>query len=165
MAIWQNGRYGAAQQYASPNCEARLMGEPVDLIVLHNISLPPLNMVRTPLPFVTVKFKRISTRSLPSWLIYACPAILWFCARGRCNSSCRAMIWRIAGISQFHGPGKMQSFSIGIELEAVISSRLPKHNMPHCCPCCTIFARFIRLLPLPDIKTFAPQRKTDPGHF
>ena len=41
MAIWQNGRYGAAQQYASPNYEARPAGEPVDLIVLHNISLPP----------------------------------------------------------------------------------------------------------------------------
>ena len=113
-----------------------------------------------------IKFKRISTRSLPSWLICACPATLWFCAQGRCSSSYRAMIWRITqGFRNFTGGKNAIVFPSASSWKAVISSRLPKRNMPHCCPCCTIFARFIRLLPLSDIKTLHRSGKPTLGIF
>lgn len=40
MEHWQQGRWQGAQQAYSPNYEARPPATPIDLVVLHNISLP-----------------------------------------------------------------------------------------------------------------------------
>ena len=152
MAIWQNGRYGAAQQYASPNCEARPVGEPVDLIVLHNISLPPFEYGSDAIARLFTN--QIQTDQHP------------FFARGRCSSSCRAMIWRITqGFRNFTGGKNAIVFPSASSWRAVILSRLPKRNMPRCCPCCTIFARRIQLPPLLGIKILHRSGKPTRGIF
>jgi AmpD protein len=39
--LWQNGWYAFAKRIPSPNFGPRPVGAPIDLIVLHSISLPP----------------------------------------------------------------------------------------------------------------------------
>ena len=39
--LWRGGWYQPARALASPHCDARPSGAPIDLLVLHSISLPP----------------------------------------------------------------------------------------------------------------------------
>ena len=39
--LWEGGWYQAARALASPHCDARPADTPVDLLVVHSISLPP----------------------------------------------------------------------------------------------------------------------------
>ena len=139
MAIWQNGRYGAAQQYASPNCEARPAGEPVDLIVLHNISLPPFE-------YGSDAIARLRTGQVQQFV------------------SCDDMAYH-AGISQFHGREKCNRFSIGIELEGCDFEPFTEAQYAALLPLLHDICAAYPIAAITGHQDIAPQRKTDPGHF
>ena len=152
----------------SPNCDDRPAGSAIELIVIHNISLPPgnfggpgiidlfcnrLDPVAHPY-YATIADLRVSAHLLirrDGELIQFVP--------------CAQRAWH-AGISSWCGRGRCNDFSIGIELEG--TDDMPFEDVQY-----DRLAAVTRLLkahyPIADIvghSDIAPGRKTDPGpHF
>lgn len=152
----------------TPHCDERPEGLPIDLIVVHGISLPPgqfgQNMVEAffcgsldsslhPY-FATISHLRVS-------------AHLFIDRQGEVTQFVpfRKRAWH-AGLSSFQGREKCNDFSIGIELEG--TDELPYEKAQY-----ERLAELSRLLmqTYPAINPkrivghsdIAPQRKTDPG--
>lgn len=168
MRIADDGRIDGACQLSSPNCDERPPGTRIELIVIHNISLPPgefggpgivdlftnrLDPATHPY-YATIADLRVSAH----FLIRRDGEVIQFVPCGR-----RA--WH-AGASDWRGRGRCNDFSIGIELEG--SDHTPFENAQY-----AALAELTRALqmryPIADIvghSDIAPGRKTDPGpHF
>ena len=162
------GWLAGARQVVSPNCDDRPPGQPVRLIVVHAISLPPGRFggdgIERPFtnaldPAAHPYYREIrSLRVSAHFLIRRDGGIVQFVPCGR-----RA--WH-AGTSLWRGAERCNDFSIGIELEG--SDEAPFES-----PQYRALARLIQTLrrryPIEDIvghADVAPDRKTDPGpHF
>jgi len=157
-----------ARHLPSPNCDARPQGAAIELVVLHNISLPPgvfdgdavidlfpnrLDWEAHPY-FQDIRGLEVSAH----FFIRRDGSLIQFVP-------CALRAWH-AGVSNWQGRERCNDFSIGIELEG--SDDLPFTD-----------AQYAALLPLlASLKTaypiqavvghsdIAPGRKTDPGpHF
>jgi len=150
---------------ASPNCDARFPGTSIELLVIHNISLPPgdfngeavvqlfTNTLKTDAHpyFQQLEGLKVSAH----FLIRRNGEIVQFV-------SCAKRAWH-AGVSSWQGRSACNDFSIGIELEG--SDDVPFNDTQY-----TALARLTRLLqrtyPIRFIaghSDIAPGRKTDPG--
>jgi AmpD protein len=164
------GFLGAARQIPSPNCDERPLGSRVELIVIHNISLPPgcfggdaiealftncLDPAADPF-FPDVAPLRVSTH----FLIRRTGELVQFV-------SCNRRAWH-AGASRWCEREGCNDFSIGIELEG--SDDIPFEDEQY-----SVLQKLVSILrgayPIAalvghsDIATPAG-RKTDPGpHF
>jgi len=160
-AGWLSG----VRRIASPNCDARSPGTKIELLVIHNISLPPgdfsgeavvqlfTNTLNTGAhPY----FKQLEGLKVSAhFLIRRDGAIIQFVA-------CTKRAWH-AGVSSWQGRTACNDFSIGIELEG--SDYVPFNDSQY-----TALTRLTRLLhrtyPIGAIAghaDIAPGRKTDPG--
>ena len=157
-----------ARQVPSPNCDDRPAGVPIDLIVVHGISLPPGEFdgpwidalfTNTLDPAAHPYFREIQgLRVSPHVLIRRTGELVQYVPLQR-----RA--WH-AGQSCFAGRGRCNDFSIGIELEG--TDTIPYTNSQY-----QRLAAVIRVLleAYPAITPerivghcdIAPGRKTDPG--
>jgi len=163
-----DGWVAAARRVPSPNFDDRPPGMPVDLVVLHNISLPPgqfgtgdieaffqnrLDPARHPF-FETIRDVQVSAH----FLVTRAGELVQFV-------SCNARAWH-AGLSDFFGRGRCNDFSIGIEIEGA-------DDQPFTLAQYDTVAALVRALhvayPVRAIaghSDIAPGRKTDPGpHF
>lgn len=157
-----------ARSVCSPNCDPRPAGTPIDLLVIHNISLPPrefggpwieqlflnhLDPTAHPY-FGGIAHLRVSAHLLirrDGTLIQFVPLTL------------RA--WH-AGISSFQGRERCNDFSIGIELEGA-------DDIPYPAVQYQVLARVTQMLQrryrgirperIVGHSDIAPGRKTDPG--
>ena len=157
---------GAGVRYiASPNCDARPVNTPVELIVVHNISLPPREFGGPGI--VDLFLNRLDStahayyagiaplRVSAHFLIRRDGALIQFVP-------CVQRAWH-AGVSRWRGRERCNDFSIGIELEG--ADEIPFEEAQ--------YARLVTLLaaikgryPIVDIvghADVAPGRKTDPG--
>lgn len=149
----------------SPNCDARPADCAIELIVIHNISLPPgefggdavealltnrLDCSAHPF-FAQLVGLRVSSH----FLVRRDGALLQFVP-------CLARAWH-AGISQWNGRARCNDFSIGVELEGADNIVFADSQyevlaaLVHC-----LRARY----PIADVvghSDIAPGRKTDPG--
>jgi N-acetyl-anhydromuramoyl-L-alanine amidase len=165
MKIGANGWLSGVRQIASPNRDSRPPGTKIELLVIHNISLPPGQ-------FGGDEITRLFTNSLDveahpyyaqlsglkvsaHFLIRRNGEIVQFVA-------CDKRAWH-AGASLWQGHSCCNDFSIGIELEG--SDNMPFDNRQY-----AALARLTRLLkrayPIHAIAghaDIAPERKTDPG--
>jgi AmpD protein len=166
-AIDRAGWLRAARQVPSPNFDARPRATPVDLLVVHNISLPPrvyggeavidlfLNRLDpdTHPYFGPLRALRVSAH----FLIRRDGALIQFVA-------CSQRAWH-AGVSSFMGRSRCNDFSIGVELEG--SDEDPFESIQY--DRLADLARTLRTrYPLPHVaghSDIAPGRKTDPGPF
>jgi N-acetyl-anhydromuramoyl-L-alanine amidase len=163
--VGADGWVGTARRLDSPNCDARPAGARVELLVIHNISLPPGQ-------FGTGSIERLFTNRLDPaghhffadlegirvsahFLIARDGALTQFV-------SCNDRAWH-AGRSEFEGRAACNDFSIGIELEGTDESAYDEAQY-------LALARLGRALraayPLRAIRghsDIAPGRKTDPG--
>lgn len=158
----------AAQRQPSPNCDARPPGVAPDLLVIHNISLPPaqyggrevvdlflnrLDFAAHPY-FADLKGVRVSAH----FFVRRDGTLVQFVP-------CDARAWH-AGVSRFGTRSACNDFSIGVELEGCDAQAFEG------CQYATL-AKLARALcahyPLSDVaghSEIAPGRKTDPGpHF
>lgn len=165
MRIGADGWAVGVRQVPSPNCDARPAGTAVDLLVVHNVSLPPgrfgsgaverlfLNAPEPhPDPFLeTLVALRVSAHFLVE-------------RGGRISQfvSCLQRAWH-AGASEFEGRTGCNDFSIGIELEGTDFLAFEPAQY-------TALAQLARALcaafPLRAVRGhshIAPGRKTDPG--
>lgn len=167
MKLDARGWFSGVRRVASPNCDAR-SGGAVDLLVIHNISLPPDE-------FGGAGIEQLFTNTLDAeahpyydqlrglkvsahFLIRRCGEIVQFVSCGR-----RA--WH-AGVSLWRGRARCNDFSIGIELEGsdfVPFTAAQYRSLGY------LTRRLQRAYPIRDIvghSDIAPLRKTDPGpHF
>lgn len=168
MARGADGRVAGAEFIASPNCDPRPAREPVTLLVLHSISLPPgeyggdaierlftnrLDPDAHP-SFAALRDLRVSAH----FLVRRDGALLQFVP-------VRLRAWH-AGESIWRGRARCNDFSVGVELEGTDDSAFADAQYQ----ALTRLTRHLRhLLPICDIAAhsdIAPQRKTDPGaHF
>ncbi len=152
----------------SPHADARPAGRAIDLVVLHNISLPP---GRFGGPFIDALFLgRLDPDADPAFADLAGLRVsAHFLVRREGEVvqyvSCARRAWH-AGVSEHRGRARCNDFSIGIELE----------GSDHCAFEAAQYAALARLLPalcaaypigeVVGHSDIAPQRKSDPGpHF
>ena len=159
------GVLAGARQVLSPNHDARPAGVRIDLLVVHNISLPPgrfggpeiealflnaLDCSRHPV-FAALRDLRVSSH----FLIRRRGELIQFVP-------CDLRAWH-AGVSSWAGRVRCNDFSIGVELEGT-------DQRPYSAAQYRRLARLTRALreryPVADIvghSDIAPGRKTDPG--
>ena len=167
MRIDTNGWLSGVRRIASPNYDRRPPGTKIDLLVIHNISLPPDQFGGSGI----VKFfsNQLDTDEHPYYarlegvkvsshfLIRRDGQIVQFVP-------CRGRAWH-AGASDWQGRSRCNDFSLGIELEG--SDFVPFTDRQY-----TALARLTRRLqrayPIRSIaghSDIAPVRKTDPGPY
>ena len=149
----------------SPNCDARPPGTAVELVVLHNISLPPgefgtgdiaafftnqLDPGRHPF-FETIHQVQVSAH----FLVERSGAIIQFV-------SCAERAWH-AGVSDFFGRTRCNDFSVGIEIEGCDDQPFAPAQY-HAVS--TLLGALAQVYPIQAVaghSDIAPGRKTDPG--
>ena len=167
MKVDANGWLSGVRKLASPNHDHRPTGIEVDLLVIHNISLPPdqfggqgiqkffsntLDTTEHPY-YAQLQGVRVSSH----FLIRRDGGIIQFVP-------CLQRAWH-AGVSGWQGRTRCNDFSIGIELEG--SDFVPFTDEQY-----AALLRLTRLLqrtyPINSIaghSDIAPGRKTDPGPY
>jgi AmpD protein len=165
VRITEDGLLEGVRFIASPNCDARPADAQVELIVIHNISLPPgefggpgivdlfLNRLD---PASHAYYAGIAPlRVSAHFLIRRDSEIIQFVP-------CAQRAWH-AGVSQWRGRERCNDFSVGIELEG--ADEIPFEEAQ--------YGELVRLIgvlkahyPIVDVtghSDIAPGRKTDPG--
>jgi N-acetyl-anhydromuramoyl-L-alanine amidase len=166
-----SGLVAGAQQCRSPNYDERPGGSDIELLVIHNISLPPGR-------FGGRYIDALFTNSLD------CEAHPYFDGlRGLCVSAhllirregelvqfvpLHKRAWH-AGVSSFQGRERCNDFSIGIELEGCDEEPFTELQYRRLLPLCRALIATYPKLGVGRIvghSDIAPGRKTDPGpHF
>lgn len=165
--VWRDGRWQGARQLFSPNYAARPDGGSVDLVVIHNISLPPFE-------YGSDAVERLFTNSLEAGghpffsAIRDLRVSSHFLIRRGGEAvqfvSCNDMAYH-AGVSSFSGRDGCNRFSVGIELEGcdfepfARAQYLTLHRL-----LAALHGRY----PIRAVcghSYIAPDRKSDPGHF
>lgn len=165
MKVGAGGWLSGVRRIASPNCDARPPGIAIDMLVIHNISLPPGQ-------FGGKAITQLFTNALDieAHPCYAQLQGLKVSAHFliRCNGEiiqfvpCGRRAWH-AGASSWQGRSGCNDFSIGVELEG--SDHVPFNDRQY-----KALARLTRLLKrtyhirfIVGHADIAPGRKTDPG--
>lgn len=165
MKISPEGVVAGVLQVRSPNCDERPAGEPITLIVLHNISLPPgefggdaitrlftncLDYGAHPY-FATLRGIEVSAH----FLVRRDGELIQFVP-------CALRAWH-AGRSSWQGRERCNDFSVGIELEGT-------DEVPYCDAQYETLAALVgalcRRYPVREVvghSDVAPGRKSDPG--
>lgn len=167
-SVTPDGWCAAAARYDSPHHNARPAGMPVELLVVHNISLPAGQFGG---PHVSDLFSaRVDYNADPSFADLRGLAVSahFFVRRdGRLVQyvSCNDRAWH-AGVSRFQGRDNCNDFSIGVELEGTDNVAFTPVQYA---VLATLTAALRRRYPLRFVQGhehIAPGRKTDPGpHF
>lgn len=168
MKVGAHGWITGVRRVASPNCDARPRGMNIDVLVIHNISLPPgefggqaithlftnrLDCTAHPY-YAQLSGVRVSAH----FLIRRSGEIVQFVP-------CIKRAWH-AGVSSWRGRSACNDFSLGVELEG--SDDMPFTDRQYAA-LVRLTRRLKRAYPIRDITghaDIAPDRKTDPGpHF
>jgi N-acetyl-anhydromuramoyl-L-alanine amidase len=162
-----NGVVTNAVQVSSPNCDDRPHSCKTDMVVIHNISLPPtvyggngiielftntLNPSEHPY-YVEIYQAKVSSH----FLIRRDGSLIQFVP-------CSKRAWH-AGVSKWHGRERCNDFSVGIELEG---SDVETFEDVQYETLNALLASLKVLYPIEHIvghSDIAPGRKTDPGPF
>lgn len=167
FTIGADGWSSGVERMPSPNFDARVAGTAIDLLVIHNISLPP---GRFGGPYIADLFgNRLDCDAHPyfdqlrtlkvsaHFLIRRDGSVMQFV-------SANDRAWH-AGVSSFGGRERCNDFSIGIELEGTDFESFEAAQYEALVALTrALCARY----PLADVtghEHIAPGRKTDPGPF
>ncbi|MFA5081964.1 MAG: 1,6-anhydro-N-acetylmuramyl-L-alanine amidase AmpD [Hydrogenophilaceae bacterium] len=159
------GRLADIRHIPSPNHDARPDGLAIELVVLHNISLPPgqfggngiIELFTNRLDpdehpyYATIKDLRVSAH----FLIRRDGEVIQFVA-------CDRRAWH-AGVSSWRGRERCNDFSVGIELEG--SDEVPFTDVQYA-RLNDLLAELYARYPIAEVvghSDLAPGRKTDPG--
>lgn len=166
-SIDADGWATTARRVDSPNFDARPAGEPISLVVVHAISLPPgvfggdsverlfLNSLDGDAHpyFASLRGLRVSAH----FFIRRDGELIQFV-------SCLDRAWH-AGVSSWRGRERCNDFSIGIELEGCDESSFSELQYQSLC---LLLGALRQSYPIDDVVGHAdvsPGRKTDPGPY
>ena len=163
-----DGWLSGVRHESSPNYDSRPAGANIELLVIHNISLPPgefggdaiiqffANSLDTAIHpyFAKLKGVRVSAH----FFIRRNGEIIQFVP-------CARRAWH-AGVACWRGRQRCNDFSIGVELEGTDSEDFTERQY---FSLARLTRRLRRVYPIRDVaghSDIAPERKTDPGpHF
>jgi len=166
-AIDDAGWCVAAERMPSPNCDARPAGTAIDLLVIHNISLPPgefngaaigqlftntLDCDAHPY-FDTLRGVRVSAH----FLVRRDGRLIQFVAT-------HARAWH-AGLSCHQGRARCNDFSIGVELEGCDTLPFEPAQYRTLAALTRALCDVVPIRSVAGHSEIAPGRKTDPGPF
>lgn len=165
--ISEDGWLAGARRVPSPNHDARSASMAIDMIVLHNISLPPGE-------FGGADIERLFTNSLDpaSHPFYAGLDKLRVSAHFLLRRdgelvqfvSCNDRAWH-AGVSRWQGRERCNDFSVGIELEGSDYTPFTAVQYLKLADLLDALCQRYPIHHLVGHNDIAPQRKTDPGPF
>ena len=164
----ENGWCIEATQVPSPNFDSRPTGTTAELIVIHNISLPPgefggpyiADLFLNRLDFdVHPYFDRLrNARVSAHFLVRRDGELKQFV-------SVHKRAWH-AGVSNFRGRSQCNDFSIGIEMEGTDDGPYTDSQYRVLADLTVALAAFLPVTSVVSHQVIAPARKTDPGpHF
>lgn len=164
-AHWAAGWYHGARHCPSPNFGPRPPATPVNLVVLHSISLPPGEFGTDHVRQLFLNeldwnahpyFRQIEGLQVSAHFFLRRDGALWQFV------SADARAWH-AGASSHQGRDNCNDYSIGIELEGVEGGRFEDAQYR---TLETLLPELARQYPVSDVfghEHIAPGRKTDPG--
>lgn len=162
------GWLSASRRLASPNCDARPEGAAIELIVIHNISLPPgvfdgdavIDLFTNRLDwdahpyYQGIRGLRVSAH----FFIRRDGTLIQFVP-------CTLRAWH-AGASTWQGHERCNDFSIGIELEGTDDQSFTEAQYAALAPLVRLLKQAYPIQAVVGHSDIAAGRKTDPGpHF
>jgi AmpD protein len=149
----------------SPNCDERPAGVALELLVVHNISLPPgefggdgiIDLFMNRLDpsahpyYATIAQLRVSAH----FLVRRDGELIQFVP-------CAKRAWH-AGESAWRGRSRCNDFSVGVELEGADDQPFADIQYAELAPLITALQRAYGALEIVGHSDIAPARKTDPG--
>jgi N-acetyl-anhydromuramoyl-L-alanine amidase len=165
VPLWQDGWYRFARRLASPNFNPRPDGAPVDLIVVHSISLPPGRYGGDEVQRLFTNtldwnahpyFKGIEGLTVSAHFYIRRHGELWQFV------SCDDRAWH-AGLSQYRGRANCNDDSIGIELEGLEGEGFEPAQYEALAAICAAAAQRYPVQHIAGHEHIAPGRKRDPG--
>jgi AmpD protein len=168
IIIDAQGMASPARHIVSPNCDERPAGSSIDLIVIHNISLPPDQFGGEGV--VELFTNRLDPEEHPYYReIYQRRVSSHFYIRRNGELiqfvPCTQRAWH-AGVSQWQGRERCNDFSIGIELEGCDSQPFEEAQYATLNELIAALRAAYPIRGLTGHSDIAPGRKTDPGpHF
>ena len=163
----QDGWCLQADRVSSPNCDERPSGSAIDLLVIHNISLPPDQFGG---PWISALFTNTLDIQADPYFIQLqelCVSSHFLIRRdGQLLQfvSTLKRAWH-AGVSQFDGRAQCNDFSIGIELEGSDTQAFCAAQYITLGALTRVLAQRHPLRAVTGHQHIAPGRKTDPGPY
>ena len=165
MRITDDGLLEGVRYIASPNCDARPAGAQIELVVIHNISLPPgefggpgivdlfLNRLdgAAHAYYNAIAHLRVSAH----FLIRRDGEIIQFVR-------CAQRAWH-AGVSLWHGRDSCNDFSVGIELEGADDIPFEDAQYNQLVKLIAAIKERYAITDIAGHSDIAPGRKSDPG--
>jgi len=165
MQIDRCGLLEGARFIASPNCDERPAGSAVELVVIHNISLPPgefggpgiIELFTNGLdPDAHPYYRGIAGRKVSAhFLIRRDGELIQFVP-------CTQRAWH-AGESNWRGRSRCNDFSVGIELEGTDAAPFEEAQYARLAALSRALAAKYPGIASAGHSDIAPGRKTDPG--
>lgn len=167
ILIDQDGMLQGARYIASPNCDERPQGTSIELIVIHNISLPPREFGGNGV--MELFTNSLDPQAHPYYQgIYRQQVSAHFFIRrdGELIQfvPCSKRAWH-AGVSKWHDRERCNDFSIGIELEGSDFEPFTDMQYQVLNQLLTALKTTYPILGVTGHSDIAPGRKTDPGPF
>ena len=163
--LWRDGWYRFARALCSPNAGERPAHAPIDLVVLHSISLPPgryggdevLQLFTNTLDWSAHPyFESIRGMTVSAHFFIRRTGALWQFV------SCDARAWH-AGESCYRGRDNCNDDSIGIELEGLEGDTFEDAQYETLVALCAALAQKYPVKYIAGHEHIAPGRKQDPG--
>lgn len=160
---WLNG----IRRLASPNFDARPAGTPVDVLVIHHISLPPGRFSGDAIErLFTNRLANETDPQLRELAALRVSAHFLIRRRGQCLQfvSTQDRAWH-AGVSKLQGRERCNDFSVGIELEGDLSHPFTAAQYRRLVQLTLVLAQAHPLQFVVGHSDVAPGRKQDPGPY
>ena len=164
-ALWHEGWYRHARRLDSPNFGPRPAKAPIDLIVIHSISLPPGKFENGQVQQLFTNqldweahpyFQSIRGLQVSSHFFISRTGVLWqFVA-------CSERAWH-AGDSCYRGRSQCNDDSIGIELEGLEGESFEAPQYETLAGLCAALLQSYPIAHIAGHEHIAPGRKKDPG--
>jgi AmpD protein len=167
-ALRRTGRLSAARAIDSPNFDERPAGVAIELLVIHNISLPPGEFGGDAI--VELFTNRLDASAHPYFATIADLRVSAHLLIRRDGEAiqfvrCGDRAWH-AGVSRWNGRERCNDFSIGIELEGTDDDPFTPAQYARLIGVTQLLQRAYPLRAAVGHSDIAPDRKTDPGpHF
>ena len=164
-ATWHDGWLSSAQHLASPNFGPRPCNTPIDLVVVHSISLPPgqygtgcvQQLFTNQLDWdAHPYFQSIRGLEVSAHFFITRQGVVWQFV------SCDDRAWH-AGKSQWCGRENCNDFSIGIELEGLEGETFEAAQYTSLSTLCQALLTQYPIASIAGHEHIAPGRKNDPG--
>lgn len=167
LTVGDDGWVAAVRRCPSPNCDARPPAAPIDLLVIHDISLPPGRFGGGEI--ADLFLNRLDARAHPFFAALAGLRVSshFLIERdGRITQfvSCLQRAWH-AGASSFDGRAGCNDFSIGVELEGTDFAAFEAAQYAALAQLVRALRTRYALRAVRGHQHIAQARKTDPGPF